>query len=253
MLASIWSIALWALGILVTLLVFLFIVMAGIEYASERRMLRDLRSNNPERRERAAKILRDRWRTKWNADRSRGYDWRARANSAQLSINALSSTKLKARIEALMDLGAIGFAESVPKLILLLDSQDRTTAFVAEEAIKAIAERFEIKGGYYWGICPRCESPQTTEGNYTGWVCQTCNLRYSPKGSRDPLQFVESRGFHGGPWDRTEFVRLLDAVNKLAADALLEGARGELLRDFSADAERILLERRQIFEKLPPR
>lgn len=246
MLATIWSILFWAVGLLVALLVLLVVALFCLAIVKDWRTLRQLKSNNPENREQAAKRVRDNWRlTRW-----RDFDWRSRAQNEKLLINALSSTNTKSRIKAVISLGDIASAESVPILILLLDSNDDAVAFIAGEAISAIRERLEIKGGFSWGVCPRCESSDTKEGNYTGWVCQTCNLHYSPKGSRNPLAFGLSGGFHGGPWDRSELVKLLEGVNDLAANDLLKGAKGELSRTFSADAKRILAKRQQILKNL---
>jgi hypothetical protein len=65
-----------------------------------------------------------------------------------------------------------------------------------------------------WGLCPRCGSTDSTEGNATGWTCSDCSLSYRPRGSRDPLTFVASGGFHGGPWNRRELLQLLDDASR---------------------------------------
>jgi hypothetical protein len=248
MLASIWSVLSWAIGILVALLVLLVIALwlVAIIWRTSP-STRQLRSNNPKTRDHAINQLREYWSLRCR-DRYRiNFDWRGRLKEEKLALDALSSVKAKSRMEAAVSLGDIGSAGSVPKLLLLLADDDETTALIAREAINAMRERLQIKGVDYLGICPRCESPQTNEGNYTGWRCKNCDLRYSPKGPRDPLHFTH---FHGGPWDRRELVKLLDALNDLSGKDLLKEARRELLQAFTADAERIFAKRQQLLKQL---
>ena len=169
-------------------------------------------------------------------------EWQIRAETEDVLIRALSSTNVSTVSTASSFLREVGFVDCVPKLIALLDTNNDDLQMTVREALKAIRER--LMGG--WGICPRCGSSNTTEGNATGWRCNGCDLRYRPRGARDPLAFIMSGGFHGAPWNRNEMVSLLSKVDGVGKARL----NGKLLRDFCRSAEQLVAKRQQILKAL---
>jgi hypothetical protein len=196
-----------------------------------RRLARAVESKSDEALVEEFKKLCHRVETDWKYEMG----WELRADAELSLINVLSSSNSRAVTIAAGTLAEIGFVASVPTLIGMCGSKG-ASAQVASTTLTRLQER--LSAG--WSTCPRCGSSSTTEGNATGWRCNSCDLAYLRHAGRDPLAFLVSGGFRGGPWDRSE-------LNRILSEAIQGSSKVHELR---RRAEAVDVERHRIVEAL---